>query len=1013
MNSPWNRQSGTSKSNGGGYMHTGERKINAAIAEVLNDMRIDWKIGGEKEGKILKSGHKPDIIIMEEGSMPVIIETELLPASTLERDVNQKLGDETMRGQKIEAVIGMRLPTRLKLYDEKKLRIELRKAEDLEYAIYAPERFPEDGWITGGLADIAANAQIIAINNSKITESVVVMSESIGSIADLIEQCGDDTKRNIATKLYQKETRQTWNMAGLILSNAFIFHTHIAGQRGIKTLLDISVLGEIYPLALMKAWGEILKINYYAVFNVASKILSFMDDNTARKVIEHLITMNNQINRTGLTHSTDMYGALIQKMIKDRKTLASFYTRSESAALLSSFIAPPINSPLYKNEESMLSVSMADLACGTGTLLASLYRNLIRNYEINGGDMKEIHAKMVGHNIYGFDVLPSAVHLTASTLADVFPKIIFEVSKIATVFLGKHSDILHLGSLDLISDMLVFEQKGMLVVSDSEQPYHAQDLHGKTFDMIIMNPPFTSNTREGGKEGYALFSSFDIDKRTQKNMTKLEKDIFARTCANGNAGVASNFIAIADKKLNPGGILGLVLPATLTKGSSWTEVRKLLKLKYNELIIISIAGPKTMDGSFSFDTGMNEILLIARKIDKSKHEEIMDALKRLLTISKQITTANVNVKGEKRKAVMIQRLQSRRAEKDKLEKYLSDAASSKRGLFVSLERRPQSVLHATSISRHVRGTHNVLKYEKGITGGTPITLGGINVGNMMDCPLDNDWGFVNVYDAALLQCAYNLARGIFQPIGWMGSYDVPMTTFGDNLGPISRDVADKKPNGTRAPFMIFPHDKTAIYHALSNNNSKIQKTLIVLPDAKAVPKADASLEKIKKIAKTASRLHVNILCRYNSQCLTVLYNKKKTLCTGASLPNYYIATKYEKAFAVWGNSTFGILCHWWHSGKQVFGRGITSSTAIQEMPVLDFVRLSDEQIRKFNKLFDNYADMPLLKIMDLHLDKTRRALDSGIMDILGIKIPLDDMRKRLADEPAIHGHKHSAVNSAR
>ena len=114
-----------------------------------------------------------------------------------------------------------------------------------------------------------------------------------------------------------------------------------------------------------------------------------------------------------------------------------------------------------------------------------------------------------------------------------------------------------------------------------------------------------------------------------------------------------------------------------------------------------------------------------------------------------------------------------------------------------------------------------------------------------------------------------------------------------------------KPNDRRAPFMTFQHDKTAIYHALSNNNAKIQKTLTVLPDAKAVPKACASPDKIKKIAKTASRLHVNILCRYNSQFLTVLYSKKKTLCTGASLPNYYIAAKYEKAFAVWGNSTFG------------------------------------------------------------------------------------------------------------
>lgn len=986
-------------------MHTGEEQINAAMSEVLNDMRSDWRVHGEKKGKVLKSRHYPDIIITEKGAMPVIIETELMPASTLETDVSKKLGDYTTHGQKIESVIGIRIPSHLTRHEGRELRTVLKKTKELEYAAYTPERFPEVGWMTGGLADIASAAQIIAVNGSKVAESTTAMAESIDAIADLVEACGSDTRKKIAEKLYQKQTRQTWKMAGLILSNALIFHTHISGRCGIRTLMNITVLKEIPPTSLLNVWDDILKINYYAIFRVARDILSAMDDVNARKIIAELVEMTKQVNHTGLTHSTDMYGALIQKMIKDRKTLASFYTRPESAALLSGFVVPPPDSPIYANEESMRDVSMADLACGTGTLLASLYRDLIRNYEINGGDIKKIHADIVGHGIYGFDVLPSAAHLTASTLADMFPHIIFEVSRIATAFLGKYSDTLHLGSLDLISDVTTLDQKGILIIGSGEKPYYAYELHGMTFDIIIMNPPFTSNTREGGREGHALFSSFGIDKNTQRKMSNLEKLRFRGTCANGNAGYASNFIAIADKKLKPGGTLGLVLPATLAKGSAWAEARKLLKLKYKDLTIISVADTKHIDGSFSFDTNMNEILLIATKVGKAKHKKIKNNLERLRSVEKQIAAAKHTIKTQSDTAATLLRLRSRQTEKDKLEKYLRDAASSKRGLFVSLNHRPGSVLQAVSISKHVRNQADVLAYERGVTGATPITIGGKTFGSMLDCPLDDDWGFVNVYDAALLQCAYHLAHGKFQPIGDMNSYHVPMTILGNHVGPLSRDVADNKSRDKRAPFMAFPIDEAAIYPALSKNNAKAQRTLIVQPDTKAVPKTNASSDKIEKIAKTASRLHVNILCRYNSQCLAVLYTEKKTLCTGASLPNYYIKQKHEKAFVVWGNSTFGILCHWWHSSKQSFGRGITSSTAIKHMPMLDFESLTDVQISKFDELFSLCANMPLRTIMDMAQDTTRRTMDEGIMEILGIHTSLNDIRRRLSNEPTIRGHK--------
>ena len=45
--------------------------------------------------------------------------------------------------------------------------------------------------------------------------------------------------------------------------------------------------------------------------------------------------------------------------------------------------------------------------------------------------------------------------------------------------------------------------------------------------------------------------------------------------------------------------------------------------------------------------------------------------------------------------------------------------------------------------------------------------------------------------------------------------------------------------------------------------------------------------------------------------------------------------KHEYAFALWCNSTLGLLLHWWTSNKTQSGRGRSSVTGIPNIPTLD------------------------------------------------------------------------------
>ena len=52
------------------------------------------------------------------------------------------------------------------------------------------------------------------------------------------------------------------------------------------------------------------------------------------------------------------------------------------------------------------------------------------------------------------------------------------------------------------------------------------------------------------------------------------------TSAHGNAGKASIFLVLADRKLKPGGTVALVLPLSLVSGDAWEASRLLLRKHY-------------------------------------------------------------------------------------------------------------------------------------------------------------------------------------------------------------------------------------------------------------------------------------------------------------------------------------------------------------------------------------------------------------------------------------------------
>ena len=78
-------------------MATTEHTINDALAEILTETRSLWRFKGvvrsENVDVLKSSGKRPDILISEPNVSPVIVETEVMPATSVEADATQRLGE--------------------------------------------------------------------------------------------------------------------------------------------------------------------------------------------------------------------------------------------------------------------------------------------------------------------------------------------------------------------------------------------------------------------------------------------------------------------------------------------------------------------------------------------------------------------------------------------------------------------------------------------------------------------------------------------------------------------------------------------------------------------------------------------------------------------------------------------------------------------------------------------------------------------------------------------------------
>ena len=307
----------------------------------------------------------------------------------------------------------------------------------------------------------------------------------------------------------------------------------------------------------------------------------------------------------------DLTGRIFQHLIADRKYLATFYTRPASAALLARLAVAKLEDVGWSDDEALGKLRVGDFACGTGALLSAVYEQFAARHERAGGDLAKLHPVMMEEVLYGCDVMPSAVHITGATLAGAQPNVDYRQSRLYTMPYGRQPDnTVKIGSLELLQRSEVqtlFNTSDPALRTGSLGEETASqvnvDIPDGSFDLVIMNPPFTRagsdwEGSERAEDSIKQFRGLSTDQDTQKAMAAREKNLSKDTCAHGYAGIASTFAALADRKLKPGGVLALVLPLSAAAGISWQKFRQMLAEKYGDITVVSLAAANNDDLSF-------------------------------------------------------------------------------------------------------------------------------------------------------------------------------------------------------------------------------------------------------------------------------------------------------------------------------------------------------------------------------------------------------------------------------
>ena len=598
-----------------------EEAVNTHLAGLLKERGLSAK--EERRGK---SG-APDVRVTLKGNDRILLECKWDGSkSDLEEQLTKRLTDFPDE----LAMVGVLYPTPLRHADD--VKVSLAAAADLQWWVHGSKGVEnKDKHVrTGNVSDLADQLLMLPMELEGV-DRVVAAASAVGAALD--QSAGLLSKHarifqliadKIAITDHEKDRAAALQIGCLVLFNALAFQDRLAAVNGDVPTVSEALKGDLADLS--KVWRSICDdIDYVPVFQLAADILDIISDGPTELQVAAIKPLVRAMEITRSLEGHDLAGRLFHTLLTDAKFTGAYYTSIPAATLLARLVFH--GWPMGVDWSDIVlpsALKIADIACGTGTLLMAVAAEAERLHKQAGGQQAaELHKAMVEQALHGYDVQLSAVHFAATSLAMLNPNIQFDRMNLYVMPLGVEGSKVALGSLDFLGSNQVAVQTALspdVMGVGASQPKRVTGRGAKgvkegvtatlpDLDLAIMNPPFTRSVG-----GNLLFGSLPAAER-RKLQDELSKRLESRL-ASATAGLGSAFVAAASPRLRPGeGRLALVLPLTVCTGPSWQETRALIERDYRLDFVITSHDP--LRWNFSDSTDLSEALLIATRREES------------------------------------------------------------------------------------------------------------------------------------------------------------------------------------------------------------------------------------------------------------------------------------------------------------------------------------------------------------------------------------------------------------
>jgi len=962
--------------------HLHRRDFNAALGEVIRQQRAAWRADAEsviagRQGGILEAQGKrslrADVLLQPEDLQPVAIEVKFAPGAGVEQDAIERIEKQCARnGRTIRTAFAVLAPASAKTWRNRgEAAAKLAKGARLQYCAFIrrpkgspgpPERWPETGFIPCTAATLAEAAAAIATPGHEIKMLAEAAAAAIRAKANRLLQTGKPAATNgIAAATGQASRLHGMEIACCIWLNALLLQNKIADDKREEGLRKVEQLrnprGALQAHKVREEWNRILKLNCASIYQPALETLDAgLSAAHASEALRALAGQAEAIEEARLGPLNDIGGELFPKLTQDRKEAAQFYTRPDAAVLLAHLTipddaAPPGTAENWADAEGLRDTRLGDFACGTGTLLRVGYRRIRALHERAGGDASQIHRHFMERCICGTDISPISHHLTASGLSAMDAMRDYQHNiGMCSVKHGR-TGALEFYLRDEAAELMQQNLRAQLTAPNG------------SFDFVLMNPPY-SRTRKG----QSAFDVAGLSEAERKLCQRRARRQFKNSAANFQAGLASAFTVLADRKLRGGGRLGIVLPLTMAASPTWKKVRAMFARDYCRVTVVAYAAEEGKWQAISEDTGMGEVMICATRL-------------------------------------------CRRA---------ADRKAGERpgmALAVNISQPPRHQAESAEFASAIREAER--RAGGGQTEGL-LKIGNEKTGEWRRMALSKDgapWSAVGSGSSKLVRIAEGLCAGrvLFPSSDAEWKLPLPLKPLENvfEIGPthdlIGHPAKTKAGEDTRGAFEMhpLPAGEVKMHPSLWKADSKAQTQLIVAATHYGIGTETA--ERQEKMKKLAGRLFYQRNMRWTSQALLAATTKENCMGGSAWTALMHKNTGVRNACALWSNSTFGMMILWALGQRQQAGRAMVKIEALRQLLTPDFAaktRAGERAREVAQKHFPRLARLPLQAAGLGFADPARREIDSAVCEMLGIPrkhhADLQRMALLLAREPSVN-----------